>query len=149
MSTAKKRAAMPSDRRRIGALLRHAWQMVREQLYSGVCAEGFEDLSPAHIAIFRYEGIEGRRPKDLAEDLQITKQSVNDVLRHLERCGYIELRHDPADRRARQIGLTTRGRKLDAVVRAYARHAEKELERKVGKQEFQRFRDILVQITRK
>src|SRR5579871_6272691 len=88
---------------RVGALLRLAWQRIRNRIYSGVQAEGYDDLNPAHVALFRYEGLHGQRPTQLAESMQITKQSVNDLIRHLEQCGYAELRPDPSDKRA-QIG---------------------------------------------
>jgi len=42
----------------------------------------------------------------LADQLQITKQSVNDLLRHLEQHGYITRQHDPTDGRARIVRLT-------------------------------------------
>jgi DNA-binding MarR family transcriptional regulator len=131
---------------RIGALLRQAWQLVRRQIYAGVRADGYDDLSAAHIAIFRYEGLDGRRPTHLAEQMQITKQSLNSLLRHLERRDYVELRPDRTDGRARQIRLTPRGRLLDAAIRAHARRAERDLERVVGKESFRAFRQTLVRI---
>src|SRR5215472_2926705 len=63
---------------RIGALLRLAWQSIRERIYSGVRSDGYGDLNPAHVALFRYEGLDGQRPTQLAESIQITKQSVNE-----------------------------------------------------------------------
>ncbi len=78
--------------------------------------------------------------------MQITKQSLNSLLRHMEDRGYIELQPDPTDGRARRIRLTARGRQLDSVVRAHARRAEQELEQVIGKRQFQSFRDTLVKI---
>jgi len=124
---------------RVGALLRFAWENVRGKIYAGVCRDGFGDLNPAHVAIFRYEGLEGKRPSQLTEQMQITKQSIHDLLRHLEDCDYIEFRPDPNDKRARLISLTVRGRKLGAAVQKYADAAEFELEQQLGSKRFREF----------
>ena len=124
---------------RVGALLRFAWEKVRERIYTGVCQDGFDDLNPAHVAMFRYEGLDGKRPSQLTEQMQITKQSIHDLLRRLEDCGYIEFQEDPSDRRARLISLTARGRKLGAAVQKYADAAELELEQQLGSKRFREF----------
>lgn len=117
---------------RIGALLRLAWPGVRECIYRRVRADGDDDLNPAHVAMFRYESLDGRRPTQLAEQMHITKQSINDFLGHLERRGAVERRPDPADSRARLVRLTARGRQLDAAVRAHARAADIRRARRVA-----------------
>jgi DNA-binding MarR family transcriptional regulator len=89
--------------------------------------------------MFRYEGLEGRRPSQITEQMQITKQSIHDLLRHLEECDYIEFRPDPNDRRARLISLTARGRKLGAALQKYADAAEFELEQQLGSKRFREF----------
>jgi DNA-binding MarR family transcriptional regulator len=128
---------------RVGALLRFAWERVRERIYTGVRQDGFDDLNPSHVALFRYEGLEGKRPSQLTEQMQITKQSIHDLLRHLEACGYIEVRTDPNDKRARLINLTARGRKLGAAVQKYADAAELELEQNLGSKRFREFLAVL------
>jgi DNA-binding MarR family transcriptional regulator len=127
-------------------LLRRAWQHVREEIYLGVQSDGYADINPAHFALFRYEGLEGLRPSQLAEQMQITKQSVNDLLRDLESHGYIQLKPDPDDSRARRIHLTARGRRLDTVIRREAAAAERALAAEIGKDAFNQFHDTLVKI---
>ena len=87
--------------RYVGALMRVGWQWVRDQIYSGVVASGYDDLNPAHVTLIRYPTLGGLRPSKLAEQVGITKQSVNDLLGHLERHGYLMRVPDPADGRAR------------------------------------------------
>ena len=134
------------DEPRIGALLRLAWRRIRHRIYEGVRADGYADLNPAHIALFRYEGLHERRPTQLAEQMQISKQSINDLLRQLERQGYIELKPDPDDKRARLVCLTERGRQLDARVRWHARAAEEGFARQIGDDRFREFRKVLSMI---
>ena len=85
----------------LGALMRHSWQWVWQQIVTGVLAAGYDDITAAHIGMFRHPSLDGQRPTQLADQLQITKQSVNDLLGHLEHAGYITRQPDPADRRAR------------------------------------------------
>ncbi|HET7095141.1 MAG TPA: MarR family transcriptional regulator, partial [Thermomicrobiales bacterium] len=105
----------------IGALLRFALHYVRARIYAGVEAGGFDDVRPAHVTLFRWPGPDGRRPSDIAADAQISKQTVNDLLRHLEDHGYLTRERDPADERARIVRLTPRGKRLHRV--AVAAHA--------------------------
>jgi DNA-binding MarR family transcriptional regulator len=128
----------------VGSLLRAAWERVRDRIYAGIVAAGYDDLSRAHVGVFRFESLEGRRPTRIAEQMNVTKQSVNDLLRDLERRGYLVLRPDPEDSRARLVRLTPRGQRLDAAVRAEARAAERELAALLGVRRFNALRDALV-----
>ncbi|HZP39411.1 MAG TPA: MarR family transcriptional regulator [Methylomirabilota bacterium] len=130
----------------IGSLLRHAWESVRRRIYQTVVAAGYADLTGAHVGLFRFESLEGSRPSRLAEQMSITKQSVNDLLRDLERRGYLVLRPDPSDRRARLVRLTARGRRLDAAVRAAAREAEREIRERLGEARFTALREALLDL---
>ena len=71
----------------VGALLGVVWQWVRDELYAGVVAAGYDDLNAAHVGLWRYPGLEGLRPSQLADRRGITKQSVNDLLGYLEQHG--------------------------------------------------------------
>ena len=96
----------------VGALLRMAWERLHTELYDVLTAEGFGDLRPAHRPLVRYPGIDGLRPSELAEELRLSRQAVNDLLRDLEHMGYVELQPDPNDGRARIIHYTDRGWRL-------------------------------------
>src|SRR5690242_20675745 len=96
----------------IGALLRFALDDIRGRIYDGVVADGFTDVRPAHVTLFRWPGPDGARPTELAAAAHISKQSVNDRLGELERLGYLTRERDPADSRARIVRLTARGRRL-------------------------------------
>ena len=120
----------------IGALLRVAWQWVREQMYAGVVAAGFDDLNDAHVGLWRYPGLEGLRPSQLADQRGITKQSVNDLLGHLEQRGYLVREPDSADGRARVIRLTSKGRRLQQTIYAEAGEAQERIAEILGPRRF-------------
>jgi DNA-binding MarR family transcriptional regulator len=105
-------------------MLRVVWQWVRDEMYAGVVAAGFDDLNAAHVGLWRYPGLEGVRPSQLADRAGITKQSVNDLLRYLEAHGYLRRLPDSVDGRARVIRLTPKGRRLQQAIYAEAGTAQ-------------------------
>ena len=131
----------------IGGLLRLALEEIRQRIYAGVSAAGFDDLRPSHTTLFRWPGPDGRRPTEVAADAQISKQRVNDLLRDLEERGYLRLGPDPSDSRARIIKLTARGKRLHEA--AIAAHAEVEAEwaSSVGARHYEALRSALVAVT--
>jgi DNA-binding MarR family transcriptional regulator len=129
----------------IGALLRLVWQSVRNQIGHSVRAAGFADVTQAHVSLFRYPGLDGTRPSQLADELQISRQAVNDLLRDLETRGYIRREVDPADRRSRSIRLTAAGTELEQAIHRAAREAEFELGRRLGPAKFRALRQALVE----
>ena len=120
----------------VGAMLGAVWQWVRDQLYAGVVAAGYDDLNAAHVGLWRYPGLEGLRPSQLAERRGITKQSVNDLLAHLEKHGYLLRVPDPADGRARVIRLTAKGWRLQQAIYAEAGAAQMRIAEILGPRRF-------------
>jgi DNA-binding MarR family transcriptional regulator len=79
-------------------------------------AAGHPEVTTAMIALFRFAGVDGRRPSEVAEAARLSRQATNDMLRELERLAYVKLYPDATDGRARIIKLTKRGKTLDAAV---------------------------------
>ena len=131
----------------VGAMLRVAWQWVRDQLYAGVLAAGFDDLSAAHVALWRYPGLEGVRPSQLADRVGITKQSVNDLLGHLEGHGYLLRVPDSVDGRARMVRLTAKGRRLQETIYVAAGVAQQQIEEILGPRRFAQLQSSLELLT--
>ena len=129
-------------------MLRLAWQGVWKQIFAGVVAAGYEDVNPAHVSLFRFPGLDGQRPSEVADQVQITKQSVNDLLRHLEARGYLTRAPDPDDGRARIVRLTAEGRKLQETVHAQARLAEQRIAEVLGADRYADLRHALTDLTR-
>jgi DNA-binding MarR family transcriptional regulator len=133
--------------RYLGATMRVVWHWVRDQIYAGVVAAGYDDLNAAHVALWRYPGIEGLRPSQLADQAGTTKQSVNDLLGHLERHGYLERVPDSADGRARVIRLTSKGRRLEHTIHAEARAAQLRIAEILGPRRFAQLHSSLELLT--
>ncbi|TAM77806.1 MarR family transcriptional regulator [bacterium] len=132
----------------LGAMLRLGWQLVREQIFSGVVAAGYNDLNPAHVGLFRYPTLDRQRPSELAEQLQITRQSVNDLLGHLEGRGYLTREPDPADGRARVVRLTAKGHSLEKAINDQAHAAELKIAELLGRGSFSQLRNALEELAK-
>ena len=127
--------------------MRLTWQRVWREIFTGVTEAGYDDVNPAHIALFGYPGLDGQRPSELADRLQITRQSVNDLLGHLEHHGYLTRVPDPADGRARVVRLTPRGRRLQETIHGQARAAEQRIAESLGATRFAQLQRALEDLT--
>jgi DNA-binding MarR family transcriptional regulator len=128
-------------------MMRVAWQSVWKQIFAGVVAAGYEDVSPAHIGLFRYPGLDRQRPTELADQLQITKQSVNDLLGQLEHHGYLTREPDPKDGRARVVRLTAKGRRLQRTIHGQAQASEQRIADTLGPRRFTQLQRALEDLT--
>ncbi len=131
----------------VGALLGVVWQWVRDQLYAGVVAAGYDDLNAAHVGLWRYPGLEGLRPSQLADRRGITKQSVNELLGYLEQHGYLLRVPDSVDGRARVIRLTPRGWRLQKTIYAEAASAQLRIEEILGPRRYAQLHSSLELLT--
>jgi DNA-binding MarR family transcriptional regulator len=130
----------------IGALLRLAWQAVRERIYEGVLEAGYTDLSRAHVLLFRWPTVDGLRPSELAARNQLSRQTINDLLSDLEKRGYLERTLDPTDGRARIVRLTERGWDLTQVLSDKSFATESEWARVIGEKRYDEFRSTLCEL---
>lgn len=146
MSSGNKRALPGSSRAgrpNIGILLRDPFQEVVRRVSAGLAEAGFDDIRPAHTAVFQHIEADGSRLTDLAERAQITKQSMGYLVDYLERQGYLERRADPSDRRAAVICLTERGWEQVRAALAIIAGLEQEWARTLGKRRMQELRKLL------
>lgn len=127
----------------IGALFRFGLREIRNRIATGVREAGFEDVRPAHVTLFRWPGPDGRRPGEVAADVQISKQRVNDLLRDLERLGYLSLDRDRDDSRARIIRLTPPGRRLHQTAVGIHARIEAEWSQAIGPKRYHQLRRAL------
>src|SRR3954452_4225038 len=109
--------AVPRRERRVTliALFRHTAQRMVAELVQALHDAGYTDISATHQAVFENLDRDGTRLTVLAARAGITHQSMGELVRELERRGYIERIADPGDGRARIVRLTQRGRQVVRV----------------------------------
>jgi DNA-binding MarR family transcriptional regulator len=127
----------------IGILFRDLGQEVVRRVTAGLADAGFDDIRPAHTAVFQHIEGDGSRLTDLAERAQITKQSMGYLVDYLEERGYLERRPDPNDRRVALICLTDRGWEQIRAALAIIASVENEWTRRLGKARMEQLRGAL------
>ena len=127
----------------IGYSLRVVWQWVWDLNNAAAARAGYDDVTSAHLSLFRYPGLDGQRLTDLAHRLQITKQSVHELIGHLEDRGYLVRETDPTNRRSRLVRLTPKGHRLQEVIRRQALDAERQIATIVGDRRFSQLKSTL------
>jgi len=101
---------LPTDRLAIGQLLGRLLREFRRELFAPAADHGYADLREPHLQIFGNVGIDGVRLTELAARAQLSLATTSELVSELQRLGYLERRPDGADRRAKLIFPTERGR---------------------------------------
>ncbi len=128
-------------------LLGEGFGVLDRHLHEGVVAAGFEDVRPAHYAVFRHLKPEGSRVTELAEKARMTKQSMGELVVYLERRGYVERLPDPRDGRARIVVLTEAGQRwVEAAVGRVGEIEDALAERMGGEERLEEFADSLAEV---
>jgi DNA-binding MarR family transcriptional regulator len=99
-----------------------------------------------HGNVFAYLDKEGTQVSELARRAQITKQSMAELVAHLERHGYVERVPDPADRRAKLVRATPRGREVYAIARETIADIEREWTARLGATKMRQLRALLAEL---
>lgn len=129
----------------LGALLRAPYRRLQRELYAGL-ERKFPEVRRAHSVVFRHLAPDGSRLTDLAENAEMTKQSMAYLVGHLAEAGYVKTSRHPDDGRAILVRLTARGRAfVDAAVKASAGLEQQAAER-MGAADIARLRDLLARL---
>ena len=113
----------------LGVLLREPFRVASAQLHERFAEHGHPEVRPPHGNVFQFLDDDGTRVSVLADRAQVTKQSMAELVAHLERHGYVERIPDPADRRAKLVRATARGKELYALAREFAAETEARVDR--------------------
>jgi DNA-binding MarR family transcriptional regulator len=130
----------------IGALLRLPAQAIHRRIVAGLNAAGFRDLRLPHMGVLQYPGPDGRRPGELAERAGMSKQAMNQLLRSLERLGYIRRSDAEKGGRARIVRFTRRGHAAWTRVHEILAEIETEWRGTLGDRDFDRLKKLLCQV---
>jgi DNA-binding MarR family transcriptional regulator len=130
----------------LAMLMRTGHHRVMEYVQARLEQMGFDDVRPAHMAIFQNLGPDGARIGELAERAKLTNQSVGYLVDYLEQHGYVERRPDPTNRRATLVCFTDRGwDEADACARILD-DLDQELASRVGADRLHQLQDLLAEV---
>jgi DNA-binding MarR family transcriptional regulator len=115
---------------------------LQRELYTKLAELGYPDLRPQHGSVLAYLDEEGSRATDLAAQSGRSKQVIATLIDELAELGYVERRRDPADRRAKIVMPTEKGRALTATTDALLAAMEAEHAQAVGEEAYQEFKRV-------
>jgi DNA-binding MarR family transcriptional regulator len=105
---------------------------------------GYRDVRPSYgsVLVPLYEE-DGLRMGELARRARLSKQTMTQLIRRLERDGLVERRPDPSDARASLIFLTARSRRFEPVVAATLRELEGSVRSRLGAERVSEVKEAL------
>ena len=118
-----------------------------EHIHARLAEQGHPHIRVAHGNVFQFLDDEGTRVSDLAARAQMTKQSMGELVAHLEAHGYVERVPDPGDGRAKLVRPTASGQAVyplavEAIAEVEARWAER-----IGEPKLRRLRALLEELS--
>jgi DNA-binding MarR family transcriptional regulator len=99
-------------RRNMRQLLLRASRIVNRHVVEGLHARGYANLRSTHTTLLSNIDLAGSTVTVAAERAGITKQAMGRLATELAGAGYIRVRGDPKDARARVLQLTQMGKRL-------------------------------------
>jgi DNA-binding MarR family transcriptional regulator len=130
----------------LGLLLREPYRVASERLHERIAERGHPEVRPPHGRVLEFLDDAGTPVSELARRAQITKQSMAELVAHLERHGYVERVADPGDRRARLVRATDRGREVYAIAREFVAETERAWTARLGKDRMRELRALLEEL---
>ena len=130
-------------------LLRTAYNAISAAIYRAVAQAAGAGLRPAHGNALEMLGIQdGLRLTDIAAQAGMAPQSMGELVDDLVAKGYLRRQEDPADRRAKRIYLTGKGRQAADAGHAATRTAEQQIQEALGPRLYRQLRRNLAAIAR-
>jgi DNA-binding MarR family transcriptional regulator len=130
----------------LAILLREPFRAGTEVLHRRFAERGHPEIRPPHGNVMQFLDDAGTTVSVLAERAQITKQSMAELVVHLERLGYVERAPDPSDRRAKLVRATPRGKQLYAIARDVVAEIEADWTKRLGKTKMRQLRALLEEL---
>lgn len=126
-----------------GVLLFIPYRHMENRILQAVKDAGYDDVTLAQARVFQRIAPGGSRLTELAEQSQMTKQSVAGLVDELERMRYVKRVPDPNDRRARLIQIDKRGRQAAKAAQSAHDEVQAEWRSRLGARRFSQLREIL------
>jgi DNA-binding MarR family transcriptional regulator len=143
---ARKQSAAGVSSPDVVAISWHLSRAAGRRISAELAAEGFGDLQTSHGALLYWLSAGLTRVTDISQRLALTRQAVSLMADQLEACGYAERTVDPADRRARMVLLTERGKAAAACVNRVHTQMHERWAEVLGAERMREFRRMLENI---
>ena len=130
----------------LAILLREPFRDATGRLHERLVERGHPEVRPPHGDVLQYLDDAGTQVAELARRARVAKQSMAELVSHLERHGYVERVPDPGDRRAKLVRATARGREVYAIAREVVAEVEAEWTAALGAARMRQLRALLEEL---
>ena len=127
----------------LARLLAMAYRQLIDQLHERLAAEGYTDVRPTFGYVLLAVRDQPTMGADIALLLGVTKQAASKLIDVMEQGGYVKRQTHGGDARAKEVAITTRGRKFLATVESIYRDLEAEWARVTSKRRVEAIRSDL------
>jgi DNA-binding MarR family transcriptional regulator len=124
----------------LGILAARLLFAVQDELYDRLEEAGHGQLTRLHGAVIAHLDEDGTRATELARRSGRHKQVVGRIVDELEALGYVERRPEPADRRAKLVVPTERGRAVMRLSDEVIADIERRQAKALGKEAYGEFK---------
>jgi DNA-binding MarR family transcriptional regulator len=146
MSSRLPRTSARREPENLAVLLREPFRAMNDHLHRRLVERGHAAVRPSHGAVFQFLDDDGTRVSVLAERAEMTKQSMAELVAHLERHGYVGRVPDPGDRRAKLVRATGRGREVFAIAREVVAEVTARCTERLGEDRIRELRRLLEEL---
>ncbi len=119
---------------------------VQRELFGSLADLGFDDLHHRHGAVLAYLELTGIRATELSRLSGQHKQVIGTLIDELEGLGYVERTPDPADRRAKLVCPTERGRAQMAAADKIMAAIQDRHARRLGRENYAAFKAAFIDV---
>ena len=116
-------------------------------MMTALSARGFDGMTPAFAGVIPLLDATGARPTKLAQLAGVSKQAMSQLLRELEKRGYVEHVPDKTDTRAKLVRLTRRGVALREACLLARGELQARASEALGKTRLEQLQRDLAQVT--
>ena len=134
------------DRTPLIALIDRANRALQTDMVREAHRQGHPEIRYAHNAVFSTLDASGARATDMATRAGITRQSMGEIIREMVTLGLLDMKPDPADRRAKLVTYTATGLAHARQGYQHIIDLEKRFADEFGEQEYETVREVLARI---
>lgn len=130
----------------IGVDLWRAFKAYEAAMFEQVAQLGFEDITVADSDVLVQIGEAGASMVQIASARGVSKQAIQGQVKSLALRGYVAVKPDPDDARARRVVHTQKGRELVAAFVDVKLKLHADVEAKLGTERTKNLRNMLAQV---